>query len=279
MIVRAPAKINLFLHVTAVRDDGMHELDTAFAYVDVWDELHIRPSHRLRVGCSRPELAGENNLVYRVLRAFGDWVGCEPAMDVYIEKHLPLEAGLGGGSSDAASALLAACRWMQMDIPRDALARFAAPFGADIPCFLFGRASRAQGIGDMLRPYADPLPAGCVLLAWPGAGASTPQVFHAFDALTGSRAGDTMRPVSRRLGDNDLETSAVAVCPGIGRLLQRLRESARIAWMSGSGSTCVALFDDQKRAREVAKALSDDGLCGWSHVGSLLDRHPETIGA
>jgi len=283
MIVKAPAKINLFLHVTGVRADGMHELDTAFAYVDVWDELRIEPAETLRVTCSQPGLNGRDNLVFRVLQAFGEWVGAVPAMHVHIDKRLPAQAGLGGGSSDAASALLAACRLLGLSIDRERLVRFAAPFGADIPCFLFGRASRARGIGDVLEPYDAPLPQGHALIAWPGIGAATPRVFAQFDAmhdaLTALQGVDTMRPDSRRVGINDLEASAVAVCPPIGRLLARLRAHARQAWMCGSGSSCVALFDDAAQAWALAEALKRDGLCRWAHVGSLLERHPEAIGA
>jgi len=285
VVLKAPAKVNLHLRVISVRDDGMHELDTSFAYVDVWDELGVREAAALQVTCSLPGLSGEKNLVYRVLQAFRQYTGITQGLHVHIDKRLPMQAGLGGGSSDAASALMAANRLWQVDMATESLIEFAAPLGADIPCFLFGQASRASGIGEVLEVYADALPKQSVLLAWPGEGVSTPEVFRHFDAshaacaLTAPQAVDTMRPVSERLGSNDLEISACAISPAIGRLLATVRAHAQTAWMSGSGSTCVALFDELRDAQMMADRLRHEGLASWTHVGSLLRSHPEEFGA
>ncbi len=282
MKLKAPAKINLHLQVTAIREDGMHELDTSFAYVDVWDELTLSRAQTLTVTCSLPTLTGRNNLVYRVLHAFRHYAGVSAGVHVHVDKHLPMQAGLGGGSSDAATALMAVNRLWQVNMDRQALIEFAAPLGADIPCFLFGQASHATGIGERLEAFAQALPTQHVLLAWPGEGISTPEVFRRFDAghaLTGLQAVDTMRPVSERLGSNDLESSACAISPATGRLLAMLRAHAQTAWMSGSGSSCVALFDARQDAQKMAERLQRDGLASWTHVGSLLRGHPESFGA
>ncbi len=276
MKLPAPAKVNLHLSITGLRADGMHELDTAFAYVDAMDELELYPDDRLEVFCDVPGLGGKRNLVFKVLAAFRDILGTSQGLKVRVNKHLPLQAGLGGGSSDAATALLAANALWRAHWSRDELMAFAVHHGADIPCFLFGQASYATGVGDRLVPYEGAWPEDWILLAWPGSGASTASVFRHYDAhlaLTPGKSLDTMRP-ARRLGSNELEDSAVAVNPSIGLLLQELRRRSRHAWMSGSGSACIGLFDQRCLAEQVAREMRSLGLCSWVHVGRLMRRHP-----
>jgi len=282
----APAKINLYLKVTGRRDDGMHKLDTAFAYVDIADRLVISPASELTVSCSSTHLQGRKNLVYRVLAAMRKAFSVAAGLDIHIEKHIPEQAGLGGGSSDAATAIMAANDIWQLGRSTDELIRFSAPFGADIPCFLFGRASTASGIGDQLSEYPRDLPDECFLLACPGNGLSTAEVFRYFDACTAGRGssltpgngGDTIRGRSQQtvamLGDNDLESSAAALSPQLGRLLQRLRKEAVQAWMSGSGTACVARMKTCTAAEALATRLKQDGLAAWTHVGKLQREHP-----
>ncbi len=277
----APAKINLYLRVTGIRPDGMHELDTAFAYTDLNDWLTFRPASEIAVHCSEAQISGEANLVHRVLTAFRAHYGISQGLEVQIEKRIPHQAGLGGGSSDAATALLAANRLWQVGLDRETLIRFSAPFGADIPCFLYGRASVATGIGDTLRDYPDALPQQTLLLVRPGSGLSTPAVFRHFDralaadgALTASEALDTMRRDPPQLSDNDLETSACSLNGDVQRLLQRMRETGKMAWMSGSGSACIALFDAADDAEHVAGLLHTSQLAEWTHIGAVVCEHP-----
>ncbi|MDX8402580.1 MAG: 4-(cytidine 5'-diphospho)-2-C-methyl-D-erythritol kinase [Mariprofundaceae bacterium] len=275
----APAKVNLFLHVTGRRNDGLHELDTAFAFVDAQDTLHFTPSDAIEVTCSDASLNGEHNLVWRVLTRFSEACGARGRLRVHIDKRLPAQAGLGGGSSDAATALLAANRIWGANWPTERLIAFAAPLGADIPCFLFGHASRARGIGERLSPYPDPIPAQPLLLAWPGEGLATARVFahhdaHTAVALTPQQGGDTMRAPSRHLGANDLEEDARALSRRLARLLGAMRDASDHAWMSGSGTCCAALCADAAQGRYLAGALRRKGLAAWTHVGRLLARHP-----
>ncbi|MFQ5582501.1 MAG: 4-(cytidine 5'-diphospho)-2-C-methyl-D-erythritol kinase, partial [Mariprofundaceae bacterium] len=178
----APAKINLHLKVIGRRDDGLHELDTSFAFVDIADQLAVRPCSELKVSCSARHLEGEENLVHRALTAMRSQFGVNAGLEIHIEKHIPEQAGLGGGSSDAATAIMAANDIWQLGLSTDELIRFATPLGADIPCFLFGQASLACGIGEQLSVYPWPLPDGYFLLACPGDGLSTAEVFRHFDA-------------------------------------------------------------------------------------------------
>jgi 4-diphosphocytidyl-2-C-methyl-D-erythritol kinase len=278
----APAKINLHLKVTATLPNGYHELDTSFAYVDIADELTISPADKLSVTCSRPHLNGEKNLVYRVLDAFRKQHGLSSGLSIHIDKHLPDQAGLGGGSSDAATALMVANSHWSVKCSKEELIEFAAPFGADIPCFLFERASLARGIGEQLSDYPEILPPGSLLLAYPGVGLSTPEVFNCYDrqadtavALTHNDAVDTIRANPEpAIGDNDLEACASALSTEVDELLKQMRRVSDRVWMSGSGSTCAALFEKRQEAETAASMLLDRELATWTHVGKLLKKHP-----
>lgn len=280
LLLPAPAKINLHLRVTAILENGMHELDTSFAFVDIADQLTFEPAGDIAVGCSVADLSGPDNLVHKVLVALRRQYGIGSGLHVHIDKQIPAQAGLGGGSSDAATAIIAANRLWQLGMSTDAMIEFAAPYGADIPCFLFGRASQAHGIGEKLLPYEQPLPTGSLLLAWPGTGLSTAAVFRQFDhseagrTLTLPGGADTMRRGPARLGENDLEASASALSPALARLLQHLRNHSQQAWMSGSGSACAALFDTSAEATAMAAQLQELGLASWTHAGRLLNSHP-----
>jgi len=278
----APAKINLYLQVLGKRADGYHDLSTSFAFVDVADVLRIEPCNDLVVHCSSTHLEGEKNLVWRVLQELRSNHGVSMGLSVYIDKKLPEQAGLGGGSSDAATALMAANRLWDLDLSRDRLIDFAAPFGADIPCFIFGRASIASGVGERLRPLDKPLPNGHVLLVYPGVGLSTAKVFGQLAAsstgLTPSEPTDTMRARSagHLLGRNDLEFAASQLCPDMARILELLRRKADKAWMSGSGSACVGLFEHQGSLRGAASHIRQAWPRAWTHAGKLHDKHPFT---
>ena len=281
----APAKINLHLRVTRTLANGYHELDTSFVYVDVEDELRIAPAEKLTVTCSDPAFDGASNLVYQVLDALRQKYDINSGLSVHVDKRLPDQAGLGGGSSDAATALMVANEYWGLNLSTEELISFASPFGADIPCFLFGKASLASGIGEQLTDYPAPLPEGVVLLAYPGTGLSTPAVFHSYDnqtknagSLTHHDSADNIRDLSGRgLGHNDLEPYACSISSEVERLLKQLRNLSERAWMSGSGSTCVALFADQKHAESAASVLLEKKLVTWTHIGKLLKEHPLRI--
>jgi len=279
----APAKVNLHLAITNIRDDGLHELDTSFVFVDVGDELTIKPSAQLAVTCSDSALNGENNLVYKVLSAFREKYQIKVGLDVWIDKKLPAQAGLGGGSSDAATALLVANDMWGIHASTDDLINFAAPFGADIPAFLFGQASLARGVGEKLRAYPLPLPRQNIVLAWPGEGVSTALAFRHFDknefhALTDEKTAAKVRARSDdssfKLGFNDLEESAIALCKPVASLLTQMRAEAVRAWMSGSGSACVALCDSPEQAKMLVSFLEKEALASWVHVGHFIAEHP-----
>jgi len=296
----APAKINTHLKITGINSKGYHLLDTGFVYIDLCDHLYITPSHALHVHCSIDALSGSNNLVHRILQAFRERHAVTQGMDVFIDKHIPHEAGLGGGSSDAATALLAANQLWSLHRSTQELIEFAYPFGADIPCFLYGKPSLAQGIGEQLLPNSGieqfpRLNKGFLCLAKPARGLSTRRVFQHFDSihgLTADSAADTMRgdsvddgidgihssmdcsPDYPDFGVNALESSAASLLPALAELLTYLRCLGLPAWMSGSGSSCVALCASYQEASALADTLRTESLADWSHAGKVLLRHP-----
>ncbi|MDQ6965091.1 MAG: 4-(cytidine 5'-diphospho)-2-C-methyl-D-erythritol kinase [Mariprofundales bacterium] len=276
LTLSAPAKINLHLHVTATLASGYHQLDTSFAFVDICDRLQVDHCDTLEVTCSRAHLNGADNLVQQILLQFQQRYAVCQGLRIHIDKRLPEQAGLGGGSSDAATALMAANQLWGVRLSRQQLIEFATPFGADIPCFIFGRASTAGGVGDELSSYPYPLPDQTVLIAYPGVGLSTAEVFARHDcALTHQIAVDTMRAPRRGgVGCNDLQPAAISLLPELGDLLAELSRYAQLSWMSGSGSSCVALFAQRREALWCAQRLQSESLAEWVHVGGLLESHP-----
>ncbi|MDQ6958281.1 MAG: 4-(cytidine 5'-diphospho)-2-C-methyl-D-erythritol kinase [Mariprofundaceae bacterium] len=285
----APAKINLHLTVTGKTTNGYHTLDTSFTYVDISDLLFIESASDLHVTCSDPGLNNRNNLVFRVLDAMRNTFNVKQGIKIHIEKNLPVQAGLGGGSSDAATAIIAANALWSLNLDSKTLIEFATPFGADIPCFLFGHASRATGVGECLE-LLDPAIAGAdLVLAHPGIGLSTADVFSNYDRtpgigalqLTPSSAEDTIRAgftgdgdIRFALGKNVLENVACGMCPELAILLEAMRNQAKCAWMSGSGTACVALTENAEDARRLARRLKQDGFAAWTHTGRALSCHP-----
>jgi len=286
----APAKVNLHLAITDVRADGYHALDTSFVFVDTGDELTIALADDLEVVCSDDALSGENNLVFKVLKAFTEKYQINQGLSVYIKKNLPAQAGLGGGSSDAATALMVANQLWQLNHSKEALIDFAAPFGADIPCFIYGKASLAQGVGEQLSDYSHEIPSENIVLAWPSMGVSTGAAFKHFDenyfhALTDESRAAKVRARSDDggfdLGYNDLEKSAKMLCLPLENMLAVMRQQSVRAWMSGSGSACVALCQSSEDAQKLADSLVQKSLASWVHVGRFLPEHPleKNIGA
>ena len=275
----APAKINLFLHVTGRRPDGYHLLDSLVVFAGAHDRLRVEPSDRLSLTLGGPFAVGlqaeADNLVLRAARALAAYSKVVPRAAIHLEKFLPVASGIGGGSADAAAALRALARLWGIDVPAAALHGLAAGLGADVPVCLASRPCRMGGIGDVLgAAFAIP-PCG-LLLVNPGAALATPAVFSArtgaFSALAQLPTG--WADAAGMAADlacltNDLEQAAAALCPPVGRLLEELRGTpgCLLARMSGSGATCFALFATAPEAAEAAGALARQGR--WCHGGAL----------
>lgn len=270
MKVAAPAKVNLYLRVVGKREDGYHLLNTLMVPVSLTDELEFtNPSDadkQVTVVCDKLEVPEEENLVYRAALRFVEETGEKRPVRIHVRKRIPVGGGLGGGSSDAATTLLALCRFWDAKLSPAALKELAAELGADVPFFLCGKAARVTGAGESVHPVS--LPVLWLVILYPDFPVSTRWVYQNFDfKLTKSSDTNnlTMCPgtpeeVARALA-NDLETVALRHYPGIRRAKLRLvEEGAMGALMSGSGSSVFGVFATQESAqRAEAKLRSEKG--------------------
>lgn len=270
----APAKLNLFLHVVGRRADGYHLLQTLFRFLDHGDRLRIeeRPDGEIRLRRPLPGVPPERDLCVRAARLLQSHTGCRLGADIDLEKRLPMGGGLGGGSSDAATVLMALNRLWRLDLPRDELRGLGLRLGADVPVFIFGHSALAEGVGEILRAVAPP-PASYVVLmppvavptasifAHPGLTRDTPAIKIAALPESGPEAG---------YGHNDLEPVVVALYPEVAERLAWLRRHGE-ARMTGSGACVFAGFSDRATADAVFAARP----AHWKgFVADGLDRHP-----
>lgn len=264
MIETAYAKINLALHVRKRRDDGYHELETLFAFVDAGDRLSVAPAAQDRlqvVGEFGGELADPfGNIVMQALATLRRRQGWA----VTLEKNLPVAAGLGGGSADAGALFRLVER--EYDLPADWHAR-AARLGADVPACVQSLACIGRGTGTELEPVENDLAGTPVLLVNPRVPLSTGPVFKAWDGLDrGAMPLGTAREIAFA-GRNDLEMPALQICPVIGEVLDRLRQTkATLVRMSGSGATCFALFGSTEDRDQAQRAMPHEW---WTLAGAL----------
>ena len=265
--VFVPAKINLCLHVTGRREDGYHDLATLMQRVDIQDRLEIAISSGAEITACCPQLAlspGVENIAARAARLFLSYIKEECSVAVRIDKKIPAAAGMGGGSSNAASVLLALNDMLGVNLSQSELISIGVKIGADVPFFLYDQsAAWATGVGERLQPWPG-LPPTAFVLVNPGIEVSTAWVFKTF-GLTCSRpiAKIPRFPVRTsgfvRLLHNDLEVVTCQRHPVITTIKERLLAGgAAGALMSGSGPTVFGVFDDQDQAGKVANVLSTE---------------------
>ena len=268
-IYPAPAKLNLFLHVVGRRADGYHLLQTLFRLIDHGDHLRFSPRQdgQLRLLNPLPGVPPESDLTLRAARLLQAETGCRQGADIHLEKHLPMGGGVGGGSSDAATVLLALNHLWQLGLPRQRLQEIGLRLGADAPVFLFGRNAFAEGVGEDLQALDLP-PAWYVVLE-PPAQVPTALIFSAPEL---KRDTPSIRAADWHpgFGGNDLQAVAVARFPVIDDYRHWLGQYAE-ARMSGSGACVFAEFSDEASARQVLDRLPA-GMRGWLAAG--LAEHP-----
>jgi 4-diphosphocytidyl-2-C-methyl-D-erythritol kinase len=266
--IHAPAKLNLFLNITGRREDGYHLLDSLFVFCSLVDTISIRPSQTLSISLSGPFAegleSGTDNIAMKAAELLRREASITLGARITLEKHIPVAAGLGGGSADAAAVLRGLNAFWGIGWPLDRLQVLGAQLGADIPACLPSHPVIARGIGDQLSP-APGMPNCGILLVNPRVAVPTPAVFKAFKAMNPVIAARAFAPLPERfqsLGDmvgiirhrgNDLLPAAVSVAPVVADVLQVLGglPGARYAGLSGSGATCFALFDTQTEAHNA----------------------------
>jgi 4-diphosphocytidyl-2-C-methyl-D-erythritol kinase len=242
--VPAPAKLNLFLHITGQRSDGYHLLQSAFMLIDWWDELHFdlrEDGQLLRQDLSTPLPALDLSL--KAAQALQQASGTSKGALIRVQKNLPAEAGLGGGSSDAATTLLALNRLWELNLPMSRLMTLGATLGADVPFFLGGRNAWVQGIGEELQ--AIDLPAARFVVLKPQQGLSTATIFQDA-ALVRDTQPATMLDFAAQpyaFGRNDLQAVAQRLCPEVSKALNWLENQSLQPRMTGSGSAVFAKID------------------------------------
>ncbi len=268
----APAKLNLFLHVTGRRSDGYHLLQTAFQLIDRCDMLHIdvRTDGVIRRTTEIANVPHDADLIVRAARLLQKTTGCTLGADIAIDKYLPMGGGLGGGSSDAATTLLVLNHLWQTGLQRAELMQLALPLGADVPFFLFGRNAFAEGIGEQLVEISTPQ--RWFVVIEPGVLVPTSAIFGAAELTRNSKPVTLLdfseAPIS--FGRNDLQAVATTVFPLVADALQWLEQFGP-ARMSGSGACVFGSFESKQRAESVVSAASGRWKA-W--MASGMHQHP-----
>ena len=270
LIVPAPAKVNLFLHVTGRRADGYHTLESLIALIDLADTITLR---RRDDGVIRREgdVAGvpeESDLAMRAARALQAASGSRYGVDLVLDKRIPLGSGLGGGSSDAASVLLALNRLWELALPRAELLLLAVGLGADVPLFVAGENTIARGIGEVLAPVS--LPPCFVTLAFPQVIVPTSEIFAAPE-LTRATPSAKIDVFSEGYGRNDLAPVTASRFPAVAATILVLSRASPQARMTGSGACVFAVFSTEREAHD-ALTLFPQQTRGC--VARTLARHP-----
>jgi 4-diphosphocytidyl-2-C-methyl-D-erythritol kinase len=266
VVVRAPAKVNLFLEVLAKRPDGYHEIATLLVAVSLYDTLEFKEdsSGAVRLHCDAPELTtGPDNLVRKAADLLRQRTGCARGADIRLTKRVPLAAGLAGGSTDCAATLAGLNRLWRLGLSRDELARLGGELGSDVPFFFHTPAAWCTGRGEVVTPLALGRPLDFVI-AKPAAGLSTAEVYR---GVTVPEAPETGEEVRRAVADGDVEAVgrhlhnrlqevAERLRPEIAAGLERLRAAGPAGQlMSGSGTSLFALCRDPGEAQRVARAV------------------------
>lgn len=283
LLTLAPAKVNLVLRVGALRPDGFHDIASLMVPLDLGDPVEVRIARRPgQVTCrvpGRPELDGPGNLAARAAEKFRAAFGVDRAIAIRIVKRIPVTAGLGGGSSDAAAVLRCLARAFRVKDGR-ALARLALEVGSDVPFFLGEGPAWARGQGERLRPAK--VPVHHLVLLFPEDPALGIRAGDAYRWLDAARQGRKVpdlprpRPFGRSLLGNDLEPPCLAARPVLEGLLRRLSGAGAAAvMMSGSGPTVFGVFDDRRSASRAASVISKEvGRAVRVLVARTVSRQP-----
>lgn len=267
--IKVSSKLNLYLDILGTRADGYHEIDTVMQSIDIYDTLTITQSEETSVNC--PSIEQEKNTAYRAANLFFARAGIRGGVQVDIQKGIPLKAGMGGSSSDAAGLLIALNRIYQNPFDKDMLLSLAKEIGADVPFLLFGGCMRCRGIGEKLFPVINSLE-GYYLILQPDGDVEAGAAYARYD-LCGGKQGN-LSAVLQSLKENDaalfrkstanaLERACISLCPDISRLLHYLEDKADAAFMTGSGSACVGFFRTFRDAKEAQSSVPISLRYSW----------------
>lgn len=289
--VLAPAKINLFLHIVGRREDERHELESIFAFADIGDRLRMAPADDFSLALTGPfakDLSAGDNLVLKAAKALAARVG--PAafpVKLELEKNLPVAAGIGGGSADAAAVLRGLSALWGSALAANQLFDLALSLGADVPACLAGVTARVTGTGEFIEPSPRSADQFHAVLVNPRVPLSTAAVFQRYRTTSSNFSpplaqwpdGGPEEFIGALAGcRNDLSDAATTEAPIIGDVLRALekQQDCRLARMSGSGATCFALFDDRAAAELAARGLRTERPEWWVTVAMIGRSGKET---
>ena len=284
MKILSPAKINLFLHIFGKRPDGYHELFSLMCRVTLFDELTLQIGRGkiIEIDCSHPDVpADDTNLAHRAVSLFHSKLNSAQGVNIHLNKKIPVAAGLGGGSSNAASVLLALNAYYDHPFTREQLMEMGFALGADVPFFIFQKPAIATGIGEKLEAFEEGLPYH-ILLLYQGISISTAETYQ---NLNFGLTNDQKKPTSNSLKQdrfnparhltNDLERVTIAKHPEIGLAKEKLLNLGAIgALMSGSGPTVFGLFDNAETAKSARQSLTADKDLKLFLVDPILEPDP-----
>lgn len=251
----APAKLNLFLHITGQRDDGYHLLQTAFQFLDRSDKLRftVNTTGELTLHAPQLEIAAPDNLVIRAARALQEYTGTAAGADIVLEKHLPMGGGLGGGSSDAATTLVALNHYWGCGLSLQTLAEIGLSLGADVPVFVMGHAAWAEGVGEKLTAFSPPTP--WYLVVDPGVHVSTAEIFSDPELTRDSKI-ITISSFLSGEGSNICQTIVEKRYPAVAAAADWLAPFSQPK-LTGTGSCVFASFKTEAEANRVKQQLPE----------------------
>ncbi len=292
VVIGAPAKINLYLHVLGRRSDGYHDLDSLVAFATLHDVITVTPADEWSLAIDGPfneilsaSVEDRDNLVLRAARVLAEHLGHDDGVALRLHKEIPIEAGLGGGSADGAAVLLALCRMWHAEVPMVVLSEMARRLGSDLPVCLHSRTAFMGGVGERIEIAPEVPPLGIVLVN-PRARVPTAEVFRRW-----SQSGAPMDRPSYQPADpvslinalrecrNELTAPAIAMAPMIGTVLSAIESTLGVLLtrMSGSGATCFGLFADAVAAQSAAEQIAQAQPEWWVRAGRLIRGHEELV--
>lgn len=249
----APAKLNLFLNVLDRREDGYHNLQTVFQFIDFADHLHFSLNDNGKITLETPELSipNEDNLIYRAAMLLQNKTNTHLGAHIKLDKNLPVGGGVGGGSSNAATTLVALNQLWQTELSNQELMQLGSQLGADVPIFIHGEAAYATGTGDVLTNVDLKEPWYVILI--PPVSVSTGEIFS-HPQLTRNNQPITMSDFLDHGGSNSVEKLVRSLCPEVGHALDWLNQFG-FAKMSGTGSTVFLSFAEKNQAENIASLI------------------------
>lgn len=258
LVLPAPAKLNLFLHITGRRPDGYHELQTIFQFLDLADELTFRPlpAGEIRITPDLPGVPAESNLIHKAARLLQAHTGCPAGAHIHLAKRLPMGGGIGGGSSDAATTLLALNRLWELELPLRTLADLGLKLGADVPVFIHGRSVWAEGVGERFTPLD--LPEDWFLILRPDCEISTREIFS-HPALTRNSPLIKVAASQAQYGANDCESVVTSLYPAVREALSWLRSHGN-GRLTGTGSCVFMRCDSREQAEQLRRLAPCEGF-------------------